>query len=97
MINFLATIPAKTQMTLQYVFGSILIVLAIALVVLVLKQSGKGEGLSGTLVGSASDSYYGKNQGKTLDKLLAKLTVIGSAVFVVMVIAFVVVLSMKTV
>ena len=70
----------------QYVLGSILLVLAIALIVIVLQQSGKERGLSGT-IGGGADTYFGKSGGNTKEKLLTKLTIIGSALFVVCAIA----------
>ena len=46
---------------------------SIALIAVVLLQSGKEAGLSGALSGS-SDSYMNKNKGAGMDKLLAKST-----------------------
>ena len=48
-------------------------ILSIALIVVVLLQSGKGEGLSGALSGS-SDSYLSKNKKNSMDQLLASST-----------------------
>ena len=45
----------------------------------------KDKGLSGTISGSASDTYYGKNKGNSRDKILSKLTTVISVVFVVLV------------
>ena len=47
--------------------------LSIALIVVVLMQSGKDAGLSGALAGN-SDSYLSKNGKGTLDKKLASST-----------------------
>ena len=46
---------------------------SVALIIVVLLQSGKEAGLSGALSGS-SDSYMNKNKSGSLDKLLAKST-----------------------
>ena len=46
---------------------------SVALIIVVLLQSGKEAGLSGALSGS-SDSYMNKNKGAGMDKLLAKST-----------------------
>ena len=70
---------------MDIVIGIILIVSALFLVVAVLLQSGKDKGLSGTISGSASDTYYGKNKGNSRDKILSKLTTVISVVFVVLV------------
>ena len=59
------------------VFETILIVLealcSLALIVVVLLQSGKEAGLSGALAG-ASDSYLSKNKSGGLDQMLATST-----------------------
>lgn len=59
------------------VVETILIVLeaicSVALIVVVLLQSGKEAGLSGALAG-ASDSYMSKNKKGGLDKMLASST-----------------------
>ena len=47
--------------------------MSIALIVIIMLQSGKEAGLSGALAGN-SDSYLGKNGKGGLDKLLAKYT-----------------------
>ena len=78
MMNVLATIPSVWI----YLLGGILIALAIFLSVIITKQSGKEEGLSGTIVGS-SESYFGKNKGANKNAILAKLTIIGSVSLVV--------------
>ena len=46
---------------------------SVALIVVVLLQSGKEAGLSGALAGS-SDSYLSKNKSGGLDKILSKST-----------------------
>ena len=47
--------------------------LSLALIVVIMLQSGKEAGLSGALAGN-SDSYLGKNGKGGLDKILAKYT-----------------------
>ena len=49
------------------------VIASIALVLVVLVQSGKESGLSGALSGN-SDSYMGKGKGGSLDKKLASAT-----------------------
>ncbi len=46
---------------------------SIALIVVVLLQSGKEAGLSGAIAGN-SDSYMGKNKSGNLDQILASAT-----------------------
>ena len=70
-------------MVAQYIIGSLLLVLAVALVVIILQQTGKEKGLSGTLAGGA-DTFYGKSGGSTKDRLLFRVTVVLSDLFVIL-------------
>ena len=58
---------------IQYVFGAVLIVLAIVLIVSVLLQESRSAGLSGAISGGA-DTFFGKSKGKTIEQKLAKIT-----------------------
>jgi len=55
----------------------------LALVVIVMIQSGKSAGLSGAL-GGGNDTFMAKNKDKALDSRLAKLTKWVAAVFVIL-------------
>ena len=77
-MNLLTAIPSVWI----YLLGGIIIALAVFLAIVIAKQSGKEEGLSGTIVGS-SESYFGKNKGANKNAILAKLTIIGSIILVV--------------
>ena len=72
------------------VFETVLIILealcSIALIAVVLMQSGKEEGLSGALSG-ASNSYMNKNNKGGMDKLLASATKWVALVWVVLTLA----------
>ena len=70
---------------LNITLGIILLLAAIFLIVAVLMQSGKSHKLSGTIAGGA-ETFFGKTKGKTIDKMLSKLTTIVSVVFVVLVV-----------
>ena len=72
--------------TIEIVFGIILLAAALFLVIAVLMQHGKQKGLSGTIAGGA-ETFFGKQKGKTIDKILSKLTTIVAICFVVIVIA----------
>lgn len=63
-----------------------LLVMGLFLVVAVLFQHGKNHGLSGTIAGGA-ETFFGKEQGKKIDKILGKLTAIVGVLFIVLVIA----------
>ncbi|HEY8350082.1 MAG TPA: preprotein translocase subunit SecG [Clostridiales bacterium] len=49
------------------------VIISLAMVVIVLLQSGKSAGLSGTIAGGA-ETFFGKNKGRTLDAILSKYT-----------------------
>ena len=56
---------------------------ALILIGIVLFQSGKSQGLSGT-IGGIADSYMAKSKAKSLDAKLAKATKWGGAAFIVL-------------
>lgn len=68
--------------TLQVVLTVLHIIIAFGLIAVVLFQSSKSEGLSGSIAGGA-ETFFGKNKGKTMDGILAKCTVILAILFVV--------------
>lgn len=72
---------------LQIIFGILLIVLAVVIVVLVLLQESNQQGLSGAISGGSSESFFGKNKGRTDEAKKAFLTKIVTAVFCVLVVA----------
>ena len=69
---------------LEWVIVVALLVLAVALVVLVLFQSGKDKHLSGAIAGGA-ETFFGKTKGASMNKALSVATAIVAAVFVVLV------------
>ena len=56
---------------------------ALVLILIVLFQSGKSQGLSGA-IGGVADSFLAKNKAKTLDAKLARATKWFGAVFLVL-------------
>ena len=66
---------------LQTVLTIVHIVLAVLLVVVVLFQSGKSAGLSGS-IGGGAETFFGKNKARTLDGMLSKLTVVLAVLFI---------------
>lgn len=63
----------------------LLIITSVLIVLLVMFQSPKGDGLSGLAGGS--DSYYGRNSERTMDAMLSKYTKIAAIAFGVLTIA----------
>ncbi len=57
----------------QIVFSIIYFVIALALIAIVMLQSGKSAGLSGAIAGGA-DTFLSKNKAKSADAKLAKAT-----------------------
>ena len=69
------------------IFVTILqLICALLLVLVVLSQSGKSKGLSGS-IGGIADSYMAKSKARSLDAKLAKSTKWIGAVFVVLTLA----------
>ena len=58
------------------------VVLCVILIAIVLFQSGKQQGLSGSIGGGAS-TFFGKNGARTKDAILAKLTAVIAVLFIV--------------
>ena len=78
---------------LSYVLGGLIILVSLVIVALVLFQSSKKRGLSGAIGGTSSDSFFGKNQGQTQEKKLARFTTISAIVFAVLTVAAYIFLS----
>lgn len=64
-------------------FQIALLLVGVVLTVAVLMQHGKSYGLSGTIAGGA-ETFFGKDKGGRIDKLLARVTTILGIVFVVL-------------
>lgn len=58
------------------------IIFSISMVVVVLLQSAKSAGLSGSIAGGA-ETFFGKNKGRTLDALLSKYTSVVAVAFLI--------------
>lgn len=70
------------MVVLKYVVNAIHIIFAISIIIIVLLQSGKQAGLSGSIAGGA-ETFFGKNKGRTLDALLSKYTAFAAIAFLV--------------
>lgn len=67
---------------LSYVVGVFFILVCLALVVLVLAQEGKNQGL-GAIQGTVENTYWGKNKGRSREGVLKTVTVVLSFLFIV--------------
>ncbi len=66
---------------LQTVLTVVHVILSVILIAVVLFQSGKSAGLSGSIAGGA-ETFFGKNKARTLDGILGKLTAIVAVLFI---------------
>ena len=67
---------------IQIIVSIFQIVFSLSIVVVVLFQSGKSAGLSGSIAGGA-ETFFGKNKGRTLDALLSKYTAVAAIMFLI--------------
>lgn len=68
------------------------VILSLILIAVVLLQSGKQAGLSGSIAGGA-ETFFGKNKARTIDGMLSRMTTIVAILFVV--VSFVLALLLK--
>ena len=73
------------ELLMEIVLGVILLIAAVFLIISVLMQNGKAHNLSGTIAGGA-ETFFGKNKGSTMDKMLSKVTSIVAVVFCLVVV-----------
>lgn len=67
-------------------FSGLLIIVALALIVVVLLQSGKSAGLSGAISGGA-EQLFGKQKARGMDLVLHRVTIVLSVAFFVLALA----------
>ena len=69
--------------TLKLVITILQLLCGLAIILVVLFQSGKSEGLSGA-IGGVADSFLAKNKARTMDAKLARATKWVGAVFLIL-------------
>lgn len=69
------------------------IIASLVLIAVVLLQSGKVAGLSGSIAGGA-ETFFGKNKGRTIDAILEKWTAAFAILFLVTSIALSLIIKM---
>lgn len=57
------------------------VIISLVLIVTVLMQHGKQQGLSGAIAGGA-ETFFGRNKGRTIDAILKKVTAVVAILFV---------------
>ena len=64
-----------------------MVIVCIALVILVTKQSKEDSGASGTIVGASANNFYEKNKGRTAEGRMKRATIILMVVFAILTLA----------
>ncbi len=85
MLNLLA-INTELYLVLSTICLVLSIIAAIFVIIVVIMQPGNSNGIGA--VSGSSETFYGKNKGKTLESKMKKLTVIAVIVLAVCMIAF---------
>ncbi len=67
---------------LNTVITIIHVILSVILIAVVLLQSGKTAGLSGS-IGGGAETFFGKNKARTIDGILEKATGVVAILFVI--------------
>ncbi len=62
------------------------LIVCVGLIFIVLMQSGKQAGLSGSIAGGA-ETFFGKSKARTMDAMLGKLTSVCAVLFVILAVA----------
>ncbi|WP_040198281.1 preprotein translocase subunit SecG [Candidatus Soleaferrea massiliensis] len=70
----------------EIILGVALILICIFLIIVVLLQESKTQGMN-VITGGTSESYLGKNQGRTMEALLKRITKIAAILFIVLAVA----------
>ncbi len=71
----------------KYILVAVYLIVCIALVILVMKQSKEDSGASGTIVGASANNFYEKNKGRTAEGRMKRATIILMIVFAILTIA----------
>ncbi|MBQ1849060.1 MAG: preprotein translocase subunit SecG [Lachnospiraceae bacterium] len=70
---------------IRTILSALYIVVSIALVILVLMQEGKAQGLGS--ISGAAESYWGKNKGRSMEGMLVKITRVLAVIFLALTVA----------
>lgn len=92
LINLLASVPTKDDaaytlyMILSVVMIALMFLSAIAAIILVLLQPGNSTGIDA--LGGSSETFFGKNKGKSMEVKMKKWTIVCLVILVLFSIAF---------
>lgn len=70
---------------IRIILSILYIIVSVALVILVLMQEGKAQGLGS--ISGAAESYWGKNKGRSMEGMLVKITKILAVFFLALTVA----------
>lgn len=70
---------------IRIILSILYIIVSVALVILVLMQEGKAQGLGS--ISGAAESYWGKNKGRSMEGMLVKITKILAVIFLALTVA----------
>ncbi len=68
---------------IEIILGVLILITSILVVIMVLLQEGKQQGLSGAIAGGA-ETFFGKSKGRTMEQKLVKITRVLAIVFFVL-------------
>lgn len=61
--------------TLEIIGGVVILIISVITIILCLSQEQKSQdSMTAALTGASADSFYGKNEGRTKEAILAKIT-----------------------
>ena len=73
---------------LEIIGGAVLLIACIAIIVLCLMQENKsGDSMTNALTGASSDSFYGRNESRSREAVLARITKTAGILFFVITLA----------
>ena len=74
------------MIVVQYILGSLILILALVLIFAILMQEGRRAGISGAISGGA-DTFLAKNKARSVDAFLARWTKYITIAFFVLILA----------
>ena len=88
MLDFvMGAITREARGVIANVLIILMTVISIAIIVIVMMQEGETGGVS-AISGGSSDTFYGKNKGRSKEQILKRLTLILGAVMLVISVVF---------
>lgn len=69
---------------IEGILGCILLVACLIIIFIVLAQEGKDQGLTSAIGGGATDTFFGKNEGRTKEAKLNRWTKFAAFIFFVL-------------